>query len=82
MYLRSFSPGSPASCHSPGMHGVKFVGDSKLTIGVKVSVDGYLSVLTLQQTDDLSRVYSTSRPMTAGIGSCDPGLDKQKKMDG
>lgn len=45
----------------------------------------YLSGLALRQIGDLSRVYPTSHPVTAGIGSSVPRVpekDKQKRMDG
>ena len=52
------------------MH-VRLIGDSKMSQGVSVSMDGCLCV-ALQCTGDLSRVYPASCPMTAGLGSRPP----------
>ena len=56
------------------MH-VMLTGDSKLSLGVSVSVDGCLTCLCLcGPVMDWRpvQVYPTSRPMTAGIGSSPP----------
>ena len=43
---RGFSPGTPASSHSPKTCrlGTRLIGDSKLSVGVNVSVNGCLSL--------------------------------------
>lgn len=38
--------------------------------------------MLLWQTGDLSSVYPSFSPMTAGIDSCILKMDKQRKMDG
>jgi len=57
---------------SKNMH-VRLIGDSKLSLGVSVSVCVFACpvclCVALWWTGDLSRVYPASRPMTAGIGS-------------
>lgn len=50
------------------MHGVRVIIDSKLAIGVNVSVVDCL-LLALRWTGSLSKVYTTLYPMTAGVGS-------------
>ena len=40
--MRGFSPGTPASSHNPKT--CRLIGDSKLPVGVTVSVNGCLSV--------------------------------------
>ena len=44
--LRGFSPGTPASSHSPKTCrlGARLIGESKLSVGVSVSVNGCLSL--------------------------------------
>ena len=45
--MRGFSPGTPASSHHPKNMHVRLIGDSKLSLGVSVSVCGCLSHLSL-----------------------------------
>jgi len=52
----SLSPGTPAFYHHSKTH-VRLIGDSELSLGVSVSVDGCLSLCG---------------PVTAGIGSGPP----------
>lgn len=60
--LSWFTPGSPASSHSPD------TGNSAFSIGVHVSVGGCLSLYVApQQTGNLSKVWPRLHPKTAGI---------------
>ena len=45
--MRRFSPGTPASSHRPKNMHVGLIGDSKLSLGVSVSVDGCSSLCGL-----------------------------------
>ncbi len=47
--LRGFSPGTPASSHNPKT--CRLIGDSKLPVGVNVSVSGCLSLYIGPVTD-------------------------------
>ena len=51
--------------------GVRLVSDSKLTLGVNVSVTGCLS-LCVGSAMDLPSVYTISHPISTGIGSSFP----------
>lgn len=55
--------------------GVSLIGDSKLPVGVNVSVNG------LRQTCDLPRLYPASYPLAAVVWWYIPELDKWKKTD-
>ena len=72
---RGFSPGTPASSHSPKTckMGTRLIGYSKLTIGVTVSVNGCLS-LCVGPVIDWRPVQGVPRlsPNDAGIGSSPP----------
>lgn len=48
---------SPCVASSHSIHGVRWISDFKLTRGGNVSVTGWLSVLVLQQTGNMCRVY-------------------------
>lgn len=52
---------------------VRLIGNSKLPVGVNLSVNGclilYVGCDVLWYAGDLSRVYRASRPVSAGIGS-------------
>lgn len=47
---------------------VSLIGDSNLVVGVNVSVNACMSLLSLRWIRGLSGVYPASRPVTAGIG--------------
>ena len=67
---RGFPPGTPVSSHSPKTctEGIRLIGDSKLALGVNVSVSGCLSLcVALRWIGDLPRAYPASHPMSAGI---------------
>lgn len=56
---------------------------SKFIVGVNVSVSGCpLSVLALQDTVNLSRVYVVSYPVTAGFTPTLNQITRNKWMDG
>lgn len=59
--------------------GVRLTGTSKLPIDVNVSLNDCVSVLTLHQIGDLSRLYPGK---LSAYGSLDHELAKQRKMDG
>ena len=53
--MRGFSPGTPASSHYPKSMNVRFLGVSKLSVGVSVSVRGpVMDWLTVQGVPRLS----------------------------
>lgn len=74
------------------MHGVSLIGDSKLAIGVNLSVNGSLSlhVSPVIRWRPVQACTLPSRPIIAGIGFGAPlphahlshELNKQKKMEG
>ena len=68
--MHGFSPGTPASMH------VRLIGDSKLSLGVSVSMCGCLSRLSLcgpvMHWRPVQGVLRLSPEMTAGIGSSPP----------
>lgn len=74
------------------MHGVSLIGNSKLAIGVNLSVNGSLSlhVSPVIRWQPVQACTLPSRPITAGIGFGAPlphahhnhELNKQKKMEG
>ena len=45
--MRGFCPGTPASSHRPKNMHVRLIGDSKLTLGMSVTMNGCLSHLSL-----------------------------------
>ena len=70
--MRGFSPGTPASSHRPKNMHVRLIGDSKLSLGVSVSVCGCVSRLSLCGPVMDWRPVLSFRPMTAGIGCSSP----------
>ncbi len=70
--LHGFSPGTPASCHSPKPRRL-IVGDSKLPTGVNVSVNGCLCLYVSPVMNwHLVQVVPRRCPLSAGIGSSPP----------
>ncbi len=65
--MRGFSPVTPASSHSPKT--CRLTGDSKLPVGVNVSVKGCLS-LYVSPAMNLRLVEGEPRPCPVSAGMC------------
>ena len=59
--------------------GVRLIGDSKLPVGVNVTMNGCSCSSALRYAGDLSRMYPSSCPMWAGSGSSLPLRRSQNK---
>ena len=74
--VRGFSPGTPASSHSPKTCSLGLIGDSKLPVGVSESVNGCLS-LCVSPVTDWRPVQGVPRLRPMQLGSApaprDPG---------